>query len=456
MDDFQLNVVRQGFSALGELVGDHLEDVMQLLLSFFWCVADGMAPVDRRDIRDIAAVIVAATNDMVVEERFHLHGTYTCSPCAAKATAVLNSPAARLEQSPPLARLRMRRGAQCFGRDWEVLDLLFCLVDETCRTGSADDAQSERQRQRDDLCRCDGSPAAIRARKYSTFRSVGMWRGSPCHASRGHSMSLTDSMERDVTDLNMSVLLIEKQTPRVTVLTLNRPERRNSLTIELMTELVTAIEAANADEQQRILILKGGGKAFCTGMDLNEVAQPEKAHDSAQLVAKTLITLSETRLITIAAVQGAAVAGGAGLMSACDFVVAAERTKIGYPEVRRGLVPGMIMTFLRRQLRERDLRELLFGGELFEAERAREIGLVNRVVAPNELENETQKIVAAVLQGAPGALSNTKRLLEILWPTSVREDIEQALAFHMQARESTEAKEGVAAYLEKRKPRWAE
>lgn len=262
-------------------------------------------------------------------------------------------------------------------------------------------------------------------------------------------------MERDVTDDSMSVLLIEKQTPRVTVLTLNRPERRNSLTIELMTELVAAVEAANADEQQRVLILKGAGKAFCTGMDLNEVAQPEKTHDSAQLVAKTLITLSETRLITIAAVHGAAVAGGTGIMSACDFVVAAERTKIGYPEVRRGLVPGMIMTFLRRQLRERDLRELLFGGELFEAERAREIGLVNRVVSPNELENETQKIVAAVLQGAPGALSNTKRLLGKLWPTSVREDIERALAFHMEARESTEAKEGVAAFLEKRAPSWA-
>jgi methylglutaconyl-CoA hydratase len=112
------------------------------------------------------------------------------------------------------------------------------------------------------------------------------------------------------------------------------------------------------------------------------------------------------------------------------------------------------MTFLRRQLRERDLRELLLGGELFEADRAREIGLVNRVVAPEELENETQKVVAAILQGAPGALNNTKRLLEKLWPTSVREDIEKALAFHMEARESAEATEGVAAFLEKRPPKW--
>lgn len=253
----------------------------------------------------------------------------------------------------------------------------------------------------------------------------------------------------------MSVLLIEKQTPRVTALTLNRPERRNALTIELMTELIAAVEAATAEKERRILILKGAGKAFCTGMDLNEVAEPEKAHASAELVARMLITLSETRLITIAAVHGAAVAGGTGLMSTCDFVVAAERTKFGYPEVRRGLVPGLIMTFLRRQLRERDLRELLFAGELFAAERAREIGLVNRVVPPNELESETQKVVDAILQGAPGALSNTKRLLASLWPTTVRDDVEKALAFHMEARESTEAKEGVAAFLEKRPPTWA-
>lgn len=252
----------------------------------------------------------------------------------------------------------------------------------------------------------------------------------------------------------MPTVLVEKA-DRVTTVTLNRPERRNALTIELMMELVAAIEAASAEAQQRVLILKGAGKAFCTGMDLNEVAETEKAHASAELVAKTLITLSETRLITIAAVHGAAVAGGTGLMSACDFVVAAERTKIGYPEVRRGLVPGMIMTFLRRQLRERDLRELLFAGELFEAERAREIGLVNRVVPRDDLEGETEKLVASILQGAPGALTNTKRLLEKLWPTSVREDVEKALAFHMQARESAEAKEGVSAFLEKRPPNWA-
>ena len=172
------------------------------------------------------------------------------------------------------------------------------------------------------------------------------------------------------------------------------------------------------------------------------------------MVAKTLLAISQTRLITIAQIHGAAVAGGAGLMSACDFVVAAEGTKIGYPETKRGLVAGLVMTFLRRQLRERDIRELLFTGDLISAGRAREIGLINRVVPSDELENETQKIIAAVLQNAPVALASTKRLIEELWSSSVKEDVEKALRHHMEARESDEAREGIAAFLEKRPPSW--
>jgi methylglutaconyl-CoA hydratase len=252
----------------------------------------------------------------------------------------------------------------------------------------------------------------------------------------------------------MSVVLVEKQTPQITLLTLNRPERRNALTIELMSELTAAIENTAADPKQRILILRGAGKAFCTGLDLAAAADGSKAHATAEMVARMLLALAETRLVTIATVHGAAVAGGAGVMSACDFVIAAERTKIGYPEVRRGLVAGIVMTFLRRQLRERDLRELLLASELIEAERAREIGLVNCVVPAGELENAAQKIAASVLQGAPGAISNSKRLMEELWSTSVKQDIERALRHHLEARESDEAKEGIAAFNEKRPPNW--
>src|SRR4026207_126583 len=213
----------------------------------------------------------------------------------------------------------------------------------------------------------------------------------------------------------MPTVLIEKQTPQITVLTLNRPERRNALTIELLSELNAAIKIASDQPQERVIILRGAGAAFCTGLDLKEAADQTKAHATAEMVGNTLIAISQTRLITIAAVHGAAVAGGAGIMSACDFVVAAQGTKIGYPETKRGLVAGLVMTFLRRQLRERDIRELLFTGDLISPERARETGLVNRVVAHEELEKETEKIMAAVLQNAPVALTNTKKLIEELW-----------------------------------------
>ena len=252
----------------------------------------------------------------------------------------------------------------------------------------------------------------------------------------------------------MPVVLIEKHSPQITVVTLNRPERRNSLTIELLNELVASIKVASDQADERVLILRGAGAAFCTGLDLKEAADRKKAHMTAELVAKALTTLAETRLVTIAAVHGAAVAGGAGIMSACDFVVAAEKTKIGYPEVRRGLVAGLVMTFLRRQAGERNMRELVLGGELIDAERARGIGLVNRVVAPDQLMIEAQKFADSVLQGAPNAIVQTKRLIEELWSTSVKEDVDLALKHHMRARESAEAREGIAAFNERRKPDW--
>src|SRR3989440_10158133 len=108
----------------------------------------------------------------------------------------------------------------------------------------------------------------------------------------------------------MPLLLVEKQSPQVTVLALNRPERRNSLTIELLNELIAAINVASDQPNERVLILRGAGAAFCTGLDLKEAADSKKAHMTAELVAKTLIALAETRLVTIAAGHGAAVAGG--------------------------------------------------------------------------------------------------------------------------------------------------
>ncbi|QYM79182.1 enoyl-CoA hydratase/isomerase family protein [Horticoccus luteus] len=245
-------------------------------------------------------------------------------------------------------------------------------------------------------------------------------------------------------------------TGAVTTLTLNRPDKRNALNVELLTALLAGLETAGADATQRILILRGAGPVFCAGLDLAEAARPERAHASADLVARALAALSGTRLATIAVVQGAAIAGGAGLMAACDFAVATRNAKFGFPEVRRGLVAGLILTFLRRQLRERDLRELLLLGAPFDAAHAHALGLVNRLADDSAaLEHEVDSLVHALLHAAPGAIAQTKQLLRDLWPHTVQHDLDHALAFHLQARNSPEAQEGIAAFQAKRLPSWA-
>lgn len=241
----------------------------------------------------------------------------------------------------------------------------------------------------------------------------------------------------------------------ITTVTLSRPDKRNALNVELLDALCAAARAAEADPSQRILILRGAGTVFCSGLDLAEATDPARAHASAERIGAVLGALAGSRLITLAAVQGAAIAGGAGLMSACDFAVATRDAKFGYPEIRRGLVPALIMTFLRRQLRERDARELLLLGKLFDATHAQAIGLINRVVADEAaLETEVRAIVSSLLQGAPTALADTKKLLADLWPSPIDRDLRAAHDFHVAARNSPEAQEGIGAFLEKRAPRW--
>src|SRR5260370_42361286 len=146
----------------------------------------------------------------------------------------------------------------------------------------------------------------------------------------------------------MPVVLIEKQSPQITVVTLNRPERRNSLTIELLNELVASIKFASDQADECVLILRGAGAAFCTGLDLKEAADQKKAHMTAELVAKALITLAETRLVTIAAVHGAAAARGARDMAAVGFLLAPGQTKNLFPGILRRVVARLVVTcFLR-------------------------------------------------------------------------------------------------------------
>jgi methylglutaconyl-CoA hydratase len=257
--------------------------------------------------------------------------------------------------------------------------------------------------------------------------------------------------------MNLNLVLSGSDGPSTTVLTLNRPDKRNALSIALMKELCAAIEKAGRTRGQRMLVLKGNGPVFCAGLDLEEASTPGKVEAGARMVAKTVLAVTSSPLVTVAIVHGAALAGGAGLMSAFDFVIAEEDTKIGYPETRRGLVAALVMTFLRRQLRERDVRELLLTGESITPQRALEIGLINRITPaadPMAAMVEVRKIAELVVQGGPAATAQTKKILDELWPSSVKKDLALALKHHLKARHSREADEGIRAFLERRKPGW--
>jgi methylglutaconyl-CoA hydratase len=252
----------------------------------------------------------------------------------------------------------------------------------------------------------------------------------------------------------MNEIVVETLRQGVAVVVLNRPEKRNALTIALMESLCGAVDQCNKDADVRVIILRGAGPAFCAGLDLKEAADVALAQHSAELVARMLTVVAQSPKVVIAAVHGAAVAGGAGLLLACDLAVAAGDTRIGFPEVRRGLVAGMVMTLLRRRVLERDARELLLTGELVNADRALAMGLINRVVTPEALLPAAERFAMDVAEGAPGAVARTKALFNALWPRPLADDIAAALELHKQVRVADEALEGMGAFLEKRPPNW--
>ncbi len=255
--------------------------------------------------------------------------------------------------------------------------------------------------------------------------------------------------------MSTDLVLVSTPTPGVTQLTLNRPEKRNALSVPLLQAMVETLDRVEGDPSQRILMLTGSGAVFCAGLDLTEANDPKIAHLSADLISTVLRRLIESRLITIAVVQGGALAGGAGLMSACDFAYAEGSAQIGYPEPKRGLVAALVMTLLRRQLRERDARRLLLTGESVSGTEAAAMGLVNAAVGSEQIMQVALRTATQVLQGGPEAVVRTKRLFNDLWPATIAADFAKASQVHLEARGSAETQEGVAAFREKRKPAWA-
>lgn len=245
----------------------------------------------------------------------------------------------------------------------------------------------------------------------------------------------------------------------VRTITLNRPERRNAMTPEMQTELIAAMEEAAAGDC-RVVVFAGAGEAFCAGLDLASLQKmndksAEEHRADAERIARLFRTLYELAKPTIAAVHGAAIAGGTGIATLCDFTLAVPAAKFGYTEVRIGFVPAVVSAFLALQLGDKRARELLLTGRLFDSSEAYRLGLVNEVVAADALQARVRALAEALAANSPAALGATKRLLA----AQNKEWLDRALAAAMEAnaeaRETADFREGVSAFLEKRKPVWA-
>jgi methylglutaconyl-CoA hydratase len=244
----------------------------------------------------------------------------------------------------------------------------------------------------------------------------------------------------------------------IATITLNRPERRNAISFELIDELLQALDAV-AKSDAIVLILTGSGKAFCSGMDLENLKAllgrtPEQNIEDSRTMVKLFRSLYEFPKITIAAVNGPAIAGGTGLALLCDFTLAAPEAKFGYTEVRIGFVPAIVSTFLLRQIGEKQARDLLLTGRIFDAEEAFRLGLLTEIVSPEHLLRRAGELAEALLQNSPSSLRATKQLLTDHARAELDAQIEAAIRENAAVRTTDDFREGISSFLEKRKPVW--
>jgi methylglutaconyl-CoA hydratase len=245
---------------------------------------------------------------------------------------------------------------------------------------------------------------------------------------------------------------------RVATITLNRPDKRNAISFELIDDLIQALEEV-AKSDALVVILTGAGKAFCSGMDLDNLKallgrSPEQNLQDSQTIVRLFRTLYEFPKVTIAAVNGAAIAGGTGLALLCDFTLAVPEAKFGYTEVRIGFVPAIVSTFLLRQVGEKQARDLLLTGRLFGADEAARMGLINEIVPPENLMTRTRELAALLMENSPASLRATKQLLTQHARAEIDSQIDAAVRENAAIRNTADFREGISSFLEKRKPTW--
>jgi methylglutaconyl-CoA hydratase len=254
-----------------------------------------------------------------------------------------------------------------------------------------------------------------------------------------------------------STLLVETAGP-ITRITLNRAEKRNAISSEMIAELQSALDAIEKTKS-RVVIVTGAGKAFCAGMDLEmlgSIAQqsPAENQEDSRRIAKMFRRIWSFPKPLIAAVNGAALAGGCGIATLCDFTIAVPEAKFGYTEVRIGFLPAIVSVFLIRQIGEKRARDLLLTGRMVEAAEAKEMGLVTEIVAPEKLMERAHELAEVLIAASPSSLTRAKRLLTSAAAASIDADLERAVLENARIRCTPDFKEGLASFLEKRKPVW--
>jgi len=256
-----------------------------------------------------------------------------------------------------------------------------------------------------------------------------------------------------MTNADQVPLVLTEAAGPVQAITLNSPASANALSTRLLGELAAALDAATADPGVRVIVLTGAGKVFCAGADLKEA--PGHPGAATSLMAGVIGALWDSPKPVVCRVNGAARAGGIGLIAACDIAIAAERATFAFSEVRIGVVPAVISVPCLRAMAPRAAAEYFLTGEVFDGRRAAEVGLLTRAVPDGQLDDEVGRYVGLLLRGAPGALSGTKDVLRGVPAETVADGLARMSELSGRYFASAEAREGMTAFAERRDPGWA-
>lgn len=244
----------------------------------------------------------------------------------------------------------------------------------------------------------------------------------------------------------------------VATVTLNRPDKRNAISAKMIEELLAALNEME-NGAARVGIITGAGKAFCAGMDLEGLRSlatqsPEENVEDSRRTAKLFYRIFSFAKPLIAAVNGAAIAGGCGIATLADFTLAVPEAKFGYTEVKIGFIPALVSVFLRRQVGDKITRDLLLSGRIMGAEEAHRLGLVTEVVPAEALMKRAEGIASDLMAASPTSIRRTKRLLLRSGEAQLHTEIENAIHENADIRSTDDFREGLASFLEKRAPKW--